>query len=68
MVQHAVGVMYFPMNRPPVTPIPVPQRRRYRLADLLAQCAPNVPSPADLALWESAKPAGNEIIDKKKRK
>jgi antitoxin ChpS len=36
-------------------------KRRYRLADLLAQCDSNAPPPADLALWEAARPAGQEV-------
>jgi antitoxin ChpS len=35
--------------------------RRYRLADLLAQCDSKAPPPADLALWEAARPAGQEV-------
>lgn len=35
-------------------------KRRHRLADLLAQCDPKAPPPADLALWESARPKGQE--------
>ena len=35
-------------------------RRRHRLVDLLAQCDPKAPPPADLALWDSARPAGQE--------
>ena len=36
-------------------------KRRYTLADLLAQCNPKVaPPPADLALWDKARPVGQE--------
>jgi antitoxin ChpS len=35
--------------------------RRYRLADLLAQCDSKAPSPADLAAWETARPVGQEV-------
>jgi antitoxin ChpS len=36
-------------------------KRRYKLADLLAQCDPKAPPPADLVLWEAARPAGQEV-------
>jgi len=36
------------------------RKRRYVLADMIAQCNPRAPPPADLALWESAKPVGRE--------
>lgn len=36
-------------------------KRKYALADLLAQCDPKAPPPADLALWEAARPAGQEV-------
>jgi antitoxin ChpS len=36
-------------------------KRRYKLADLLAQCDPKAPPPADLALWEAARPVGQEV-------
>jgi len=36
-------------------------KRKYVLADLIAQCDPKAPPPADLALWGVAKPAGQEV-------
>ena len=36
-------------------------KRRYVLADLIAQCDPGAPEPADLAQWEQARPAGQEV-------
>lgn len=36
------------------------RKRKYILADLLAQCDPEAPPPADMALWDSARPAGQE--------
>lgn len=36
------------------------RKRKYVLADMIAQCNPKAPPPADLALWESAKPVGRE--------
>ena len=37
------------------------RKRKYVLADLIAQCNPKAPPPADLGLWESAKPVGQEV-------
>jgi antitoxin ChpS len=36
-------------------------KKKYVLADLIAQCDPKAPPPADLALWDVAKPAGQEV-------
>ena len=36
-------------------------KRKYTLAQLIAQCDPKAAPPADLALWEAAKPVGNEV-------
>ncbi len=35
-------------------------KRRYTLADLLPQCDLTVAPPADLALWDKARPVGQE--------
>jgi antitoxin ChpS len=35
-------------------------KRRYTLADLIAQCDMKVAPPADLALWDNARPVGQE--------
>jgi antitoxin ChpS len=37
------------------------RKRKYVLADLIAQCDRRAPPPADLALWDAAKPAGQEV-------
>ncbi|MBK6726136.1 MAG: ChpB-ChpS toxin-antitoxin system antitoxin [Xanthomonadales bacterium] len=37
------------------------RKRKYVLADLIAQCDPKALPPADLRLWESARPVGNEV-------
>jgi antitoxin ChpS len=34
---------------------------RYSLAGLLAKCDPRAPPPADLALWNDARPVGQEV-------
>lgn len=36
-------------------------KRRYSRAELLAQCDPKAPPPADMALWDNARPAGQEV-------
>ena len=35
-------------------------KRRYTLADLIAQCDLKTATPADLALWDNARPVGQE--------
>jgi antitoxin ChpS len=37
------------------------RKRKYRLADLVAQCDLKAPPPADLAPWETTKPVGREV-------
>lgn len=37
------------------------RKRRYVLADLLAQCDAKAQPPADLNLWAAAKPVGTEV-------
>ena len=34
--------------------------RRHSLKELMAQCDPKAAPPADLALWDSARPVGQE--------
>lgn len=36
------------------------RQRKHSLADLIAQCDLKAPPPADLALWDCAKPVGRE--------
>lgn len=36
-------------------------KKRYVLSDLIAQCDPKADPPADLHLWDVAKPAGQEV-------
>lgn len=36
-------------------------KRKYSLRQLLAQCDAKAPPPQDMALWESARPAGGEV-------
>lgn len=37
-------------------------KRRYTLAELIAQCDLKAPPPADLAIWDTARPVGQEIL------
>lgn len=37
-----------------------PARRQYSLDELVAQCNPKAPAPADLAGWTESKPVGRE--------
>lgn len=37
------------------------RKRKYTLTDLLAQCNPKAPPPADMGLWDTAKPVGQEV-------
>lgn len=37
------------------------RKRKYVLADLIAQCDWKAPPPADLTLWDGAKPVGQEV-------
>ena len=36
-------------------------KRRYKLADLIAQCNRKAPPPRDLALWDAARAMGQEV-------
>lgn len=37
------------------------RKRKYALAEMLAQCDLKAPPPADIALWEAARPEGQEV-------
>jgi len=37
-----------------------PKRASYSLAELVAQCAPNAPAPADVSAWTETRPAASE--------
>lgn len=39
---------------------PAKTKPRYRLADLVAQCDPSAPEPADMAAWNAMQPVGRE--------
>lgn len=37
------------------------RKPKYVLSDLIAQCDPKAAPPADLALWDAARPVGQEV-------
>ena len=37
-------------------------KRKYTLAGMIAQCNLKAPPPADLALWNVARPVGGEVL------
>lgn len=37
-------------------------KRKYRLADMIAQCDLTAAPPADLELWDAARPVGQEVL------
>lgn len=37
-------------------------KRRYKLSELIAQCNLKAASPADMVLWDAAKPVGQEAL------
>ena len=37
-------------------------KRKYNLAEMIAQCDLKAAPPADMAAWDEAKPVGNEVI------
>jgi antitoxin ChpS len=37
------------------------RKPKFNVAEMIAQCDPKAPMPADLALWDSAKPVGQEV-------
>lgn len=37
-------------------------KRKYVLADMIAQCDRKAPPPADLALWDAAGPVSGEVL------
>ena len=49
------------LNTTPDGKIVLTPKRRYTLADMISQCDLNAPMPADLTLWDVARPAGQEV-------
>lgn len=36
-------------------------KRKYTLAEMIAQCDPSAPPPTDMAAWDDLKPEGGEV-------
>ena len=49
------------LNTTPDGKIVLTPKRKYVLADMIAQCDLKAPMPADLALWDVAQPVGQEV-------
>jgi antitoxin ChpS len=49
------------LNTTPDGKIVLTPKRKYVLAEMIAQCDLKAPMPADLALWDVAKPVGQEV-------
>ena len=37
-------------------------KRRYTLSELIAQCDHDAAPPADMAIWDAARPVGQEVL------
>jgi len=37
-------------------------KRKYKLSELIAQCDLTAKPPADMAIWDAARPVGQEIL------
>ena len=58
----AIGVgHHLTLNTTPDGKIVLTPKRKYVLADMIAQCDLKAPMPADLALWDVAQPVGQEV-------
>jgi antitoxin ChpS len=49
------------LNTTPDGKIVLTPKRKFVLAEMIAQCDLKAPMPADLALWDVAKPVGQEV-------
>jgi antitoxin ChpS len=49
------------LNTTPDGKIVLTPKRKYVLAEMIAQCDLKAPMPADLALWDVAQPVGQEV-------
>jgi antitoxin ChpS len=50
------------LNTTPDGKIVLTPKRKYVLADMIAQCDLKAPPPADLTLWDVARPVGGEVL------
>ena len=49
------------LNTTPDGKIVLSPKRRFKLADLIAQCDRKAAPPADMAIWDNARPVGQEV-------
>ena len=57
-----IGVGHHPtLNTTPDGKIVLTPKRKYVLAEMIAQCDLKAPMPADLTLWDVAQPVGQEV-------
>jgi antitoxin ChpS len=49
------------LNTTPDGKIVLTPKRKFVLAEMIAQCDLTAPMPADLALWDVARPVGQEV-------
>lgn len=49
------------LNTTPDGKIVLTPKRKYVLAEMIAQCDMKAPMPADLRLWDVAQPVGQEV-------
>lgn len=58
-----IGVgQHLSLDTTPDGKIVLTPKRKYVLADLIAQCNQKAPPPADLELWNVARPVGGEVL------
>jgi antitoxin ChpS len=50
------------MEPKPDGTITLSPKRRYSLAELVAQCNRKAAPPADMAVWDTIKPVGHEVL------
>lgn len=50
------------LNTTPDGKIVLTPKRKYVLSELIGQCDLKAPPPADLALWDMARPVGQEVL------
>jgi antitoxin ChpS len=50
------------MGTTPDGTITLAPKRKYTLSELIAQCDLKAPVPADMVLWDAARPVGQEIL------
>lgn len=58
-----IGVgQHLSLSTTPGGQIVLTPKRKFSLADMIAQCDLKAPPPADLGLWDQAKPVGGEVL------